>query len=250
ATMLNRSFHRQVFISPRQRDHFLKTLRLPLRRTTVIANGVNTDRFRPRETPRRELLPGVLRPFAKILGMVGSFQPRKGVGLFLEMAARLAHARSDVGFLLIGAGDVRREKLLRAINQRGLDDRTAVLPPVEDIEHYYPLMTALVQPSFHPKGGHAETLPLTVMEAMSCGIAVLASRVGAVEDLVTHGHSGLLSPPGQLRELLTAADEILSSPQIAERLGKRARLAICQKYDEKGMIGKYERLFRQIQGAA
>ncbi|MFH0794143.1 MAG: glycosyltransferase family 4 protein, partial [bacterium] len=47
ATMLNRSFHRQVFISPRQRDHFLKTLRLPLRRTTVIANGVNTDRFRP-----------------------------------------------------------------------------------------------------------------------------------------------------------------------------------------------------------
>jgi glycosyltransferase involved in cell wall biosynthesis len=75
-----------------------------------------------------------------------------------------------------------------------------------------------------------ENLPLVVIEAFSCGVPVIASRLGAMEELVEHGHTGLLFRPGDVNDLARTMEVAWERPEYLERIGAQGRLEYEAKY--------------------
>ena len=90
-----------------------------------------------------------------------------------------------------------------------------------------------------------EGLPLSAIEAMKCGLPIVATRVGAMEDLVEDGETGFLVEPSDSDSLAQRIAELADDPQLAESMG-RAGLAASEKYSLPVMGASYESLYRGV----
>ena len=159
---------------------------------TVVTNGVNADRFVPRDraASRRDL--GLeADPFTFLF--VGSLRPLKGVLTLLQaFRAIQAEKRRDARLVIIGGGELKGE-LERRIERYGLGDQVRLLPPVEhtEIPRWFGACDCLVLPSTN------EGYPNVVVEALAAARPVIASRVGGIPEIVVDGKSGILVPPGE-----------------------------------------------------
>jgi glycosyltransferase involved in cell wall biosynthesis len=146
------------------------------------------------------------------LGRVGE---RKGVPQLVEALARMRHL--DVWRATIaGDGDVEAMRAKSAA--LGLGDRVTLPGWVGPAGVAALLASAdvLVLPSF------AENLPVSVIEGMAAGLAVVATPVGAVEDIITHGETGMLVPPGDVTALTETLIQLVNDAGLRERLGAAA----------------------------
>jgi glycosyltransferase involved in cell wall biosynthesis len=147
------------------------------------------------------------------LGHVG---PRKGIAQLLEAFASLAGLPGWTGII---AGDGRLEQALGEIKRCGLSDRVTItgwLGPA-DVANVLSDSNILVLPSFD------ENLPMSVIEAMGYGLAVVATPVGAVADIIEDGETGILVPVGDVKRLASALERLITDPELRERLGRQAR---------------------------
>jgi glycosyltransferase involved in cell wall biosynthesis len=155
--------------------------------------------------------PGPIRIL--FLGRVGA---RKGVPELVEAL----HAISDVdGWHAVIAGDGDVTETRQRIEALGLSSRVDVSGWVgpDDARALLRSAHSLVLPSFD------ENLPMSVIEGMSAGLAVIATPVGAVEDIVRDGETGLLVPPGDAPALATALRRVVTDAPLRTRLGETAR---------------------------
>lgn len=155
------------------------------------------------------------------LGRVGE---RKGVPQLIESLHRM-HAHTGWRATIAGDGEVEAAKAKSA--SLGLAGRIAFPGWVGPASVASLIASAdiLVLPSF------AENLPVSVIEGMAAGLAVVATPVGAVEDIITDGDTGLLVPPGDVPALTDALMRLVNDPQLRERLGKAAQ-AVHREYLE------------------
>jgi glycosyltransferase involved in cell wall biosynthesis len=140
----------------------------------------------------------------------------KGLPQLLEALGRL---RDRPGWRATLAGDGDGEGTAATLADKGLADRVA-LPGWVDTDTVAELIASadiLVLPSL------IENLPLSVIEGMAAGLAVVASRVGAVEDIVADGETGLLVEPGDADGLTAALARLLGDPGLRQRLGRAAQ---------------------------
>jgi glycosyltransferase involved in cell wall biosynthesis len=140
----------------------------------------------------------------------------KGLPQLLEALDRL---RDLPGWRATLAGDGDVEGTAAVLAEKGLADRVA-LPGWVDTDTVAELIASadiLVLPSL------IENLPLSVIEGMAAGLAVVASRVGAVEDIVSNGETGLLVEPGDADGLTAALARLIGDPGLRQRLGQAAR---------------------------
>ena len=147
------------------------------------------------------------------LGKVGK---RKGVPQLVEAFDRLAGAPGWVG-IIAGDGDV--ELTRSEIERRGMTSRvklTGWVAPAQ-VDGLLANADILVLPSFD------ENLPMSVIEAMGHGLAVVATPVGAVADIIKHDETGLLVPAGDSERLADAIGQLINDPAMRERLGINAR---------------------------
>ena len=156
---------------------------------------------------------------------VGRIEPYKGTDVLLQALSRLPDTRGVrllvVGGVEDGAGVEWLRRVARSCGLSGLLDwRPAV--PQHEMAAYYAAADVCAVPSLH------ETFGLAALEAMACGRPVVASDAGGLRELVRHGETGLLCPPGGVAALAEALDAVLNDPQCAKRMGEagalRARL--------------------------
>jgi len=156
---------------------------------------------------------------------LGRLGERKGVPQLGEALARMLTIPNWRATI---AGDGEVEVTRRRVAELGLDDRVS-LPGWLNAERVASLIAEadiLVLPSFE------ENLPISVIEGMASGLAVVATPVGAVEDIVTEGETGLLVPPGDVEALAGAMTRLVTDPDLRRKLGAaglevhRARLDI------------------------
>jgi glycosyltransferase involved in cell wall biosynthesis len=179
----------------------------------VIANGVDTARFNPQ--PR-----GAQGPM--IIGFVGTLKPWHGLSILVE-AARLARdACADIRLLIVGDGP-EREALDAELTAAGLADVTELTGAVEspEIPSLIARMDVAVAP--YPDLRDFYFSPLKIMEYMAAGCAVIASRIGDVDGLISHEVDGLLCPPGDARALADAINRLQRDPDLRASLGYAAR---------------------------
>ena len=177
----------------------------------IIHNGVSIPSTGWRARPART------GPFR--LGSGGIFKYAKGLPYLLKAAAGLRE-RHDISLELVGEVRVHeRDTLERMIARTGVRDILSLRPAVarEAMPAWLDSLDAFVLPSV------SEGCPNILMEAMAGGLPCVASRVGAVEDLIEDGVSGLLVPYGDAQALQSALDRLITMPDQGAALGRAAR---------------------------
>jgi L-malate glycosyltransferase len=209
-----RSFDRLVAVSLATAARLGETLRIPKSGIRVIRNGIDLERTRPlgaREASRREL---GLSEEELVIGSVGALRPVKNHGLLLEAAALLRRAGSPAKVLLAGTGPEEVQLRERA---RALEVSLLLPGRQREIARTLAALDLFVLPSLE------EGCSLTLMEAMACGLAVVASNVGGNPELVKDEQNGLLFETGSADGLAAALSRLARDPALRQTLGQNAR---------------------------
>lgn len=182
-------------------------------RSRTIFNGVDIQRFQPRAKPQGG-------PVELIT--VANLVENKGVHFLLRALGRLR--APEVRLRVVGDGPA--QPALRALaEQLGLQHQTEFLGLRNDVHELLATSDICVQPAL------AEAFGLTIAEAMACGCALVASRVGGIPELVLHEQTGLLVEPGDEGGLAAAIDRLLRDPALRLRLGALSRQRACEHFD-------------------
>ncbi|HYO74412.1 MAG TPA: glycosyltransferase family 4 protein [Archangium sp.] len=183
-------------------------------RSRTIFTGVDTRRFHPRARPH----PGGPVELITVANLVEN----KGVHHLLGALGRLRSPR--VRLRVVGDGPAQQS--LRALAVRlGLAHQTEFLGLRNDVHELLGTSDICIQPAL------AEAFGLTVAEAMACGCAVVASRVGGIPELIQHGRTGLLVEPGDEAGFATALERLLDDPVLRRQLGEAARQRACESFE-------------------
>lgn len=200
----------------------------------VIPNGVDSAIFTPRdrvEARRRLGLPAD----AWVLGGVASAgtlsHPWKGGAYVLE-ALRLL---SERGFkpLFLNVGSQGETDL------PGIVSVPFVSSP-EEMSWIYAAMDAFVFPSI------AENMPLSTLEAMACGLPVVATQVGGIPEQIRNGQEGLLVPAKSAADLADAIHTLARDPMLQKTLGESARQRVVREFDMSICSARYEKLYEKM----
>lgn len=191
---------------------------------TVIPNGVNTDRIRPRP----DAAPTVDQPVR--IGFVGTLKPWHGTDLLVRAAAGLpVQVRAGVAVDVIGTGP-EQPALERLAAGLGIADRVTfhgVVPPARMPEMLRQLDIAVAP---YPPGDHYFS-PLKVYEYLAAGLPVVSSAIGTLPEVLQHGRAGVLVPPGDVPALTAALAALVTDPGRRSALGRRARDLAVTEHD-------------------
>ncbi|HEX9654697.1 MAG TPA: glycosyltransferase [bacterium] len=215
-----------VAVSQQVQAHLVGELGANAKKVSVIACGVDTERFRfrPRAQARRQLS---LLPEMKLALFIGRFTHAKGVDLIKTAASSL----KDVDFYFIGTGPLKwRSSNCHFI---GLVDHA-------HIPQWLSAADVVLLPS------RSEGTPVTVLEALACETPVICSAVGACPELIVDGATGLLIPIGDAGSLVTAIQRALSEVKFDSRLG---RDFVVQNFDVKIIAEKLLSLYSGVLSA-
>jgi glycosyltransferase involved in cell wall biosynthesis len=209
-------------------------------RVVVIRNAVRTGRFdRPDPAARETICRLFARPPAVVVAAAGRLSPEKGFGYLIEAARRLAADHPAAGFVVFGAG-VLREALARHIAAAGLEGRFVLAGFRDDLDRLLPAADVLALPSL------TEGLPNVVLEAMAAGVAVVASRVGGVPEVMDDGATGYLVPPADPAVLADRLGRLLRSEQERRALGAAGRRRVARHFTFEAQARAYLNLFADL----
>jgi glycosyltransferase involved in cell wall biosynthesis len=214
--------------------------RLPPDRIEVIANGIDLGRF-------ADVHAGNVRAEFSIpdnrtlIGVVGRLHPVKGHRDLIAALALLRDSGHDAACLFVGSGEMR-PALEQEVARHGLAERVVFAGQRSDVPRLMASLDILAMPSLW------EGLPMTLLEAMALGKAVVATRVGGIPDVIVDGESGLLVAPGDPKALASALKTLITDPRLREALGQRARTLLRQHYDVTCTARAYEALYSRALG--
>ncbi len=200
------------------------------RPATVIPHGIDTETFCPAEDRtalRHELR---LDPEAVIVGCFGRIRPQKGTDLFVEAMLRLLPDFPTLQGVIMGGVTKAHEgfvaDLRRQIAQAQLSDRLLILPEHKgfSIAPWFQAIDLYIAPQ------RWEGFGLTPLEAMSCGVPVVATRAGAFEEMVIDGQTGRIVDTEDIDALTDAARAMLKAPEALRTFGVAARNHTVERF--------------------
>jgi glycosyltransferase involved in cell wall biosynthesis len=214
---------RFIAVAQASADRFTGSFRPLRKRVTAIPNGIDLETFRPdpiaREAIRSELHLGVDEP---VIGIIGRLTQSKGQLELLHAFKRVLSEIPAATLLIVGAPAFNQEHeyealLKRTASEPGTSDRVLMLGARDDVAVIMQALDLLIVNS------SSEACCLVVLEAMACGVPVLATRTGGTPEIIEHGRNGWLIPWGDGDELATAIINLLRADELRAELGHRAR---------------------------
>ncbi len=185
----------------------------------VIHHGIDTTQFcaADKNAVRTEL--GL--PTGRLIGCFGRVRHQKGTDVFVDAMIKAIQTHDDITGIILGRATEKHQSfeadLKDKVAQAGLADRILFCGevPVDQVYRWYQALDLFVAPQ------RWEGFGLTPLESMACGVPVLATNVGAFEELIVEGETGRVIPRDDLAAMSTALESILSEPLID--WGKAAR---------------------------
>jgi len=212
---------------------------------TVVMHGVDTDAYAP-PADRAAAFAEAGLPGRYAIGCFGRVRAQKGSDVFVEAMCRLLPRYPDFAAVMVGAitpdQSAFADDLRQRIENAGLQSRIVITGelPIEQVPRWYQRLTIYAFTSRN------EGFGLTLIEAMSAGAALVASRAGAAELVVEDGVSGVLTPPGDVDALVAALEPLMRDPAAASAMGGRGRARVLEKFsldaEANGIAGVYRTL--------
>lgn len=183
-----------------------------------------------------------LREEPAVIGTVCRLiEPKKGLAVLLQAAARLKEQAAAPGFQLLIVGEGPAYGSLREQCERaGLTPWVVFAGLRRDVAGLLPLMDVFVLPSLY------EGFGIAILEAMAASRPVVATAVGGIPEVVVHGETGLLVPPGDPVALADALHELLAHPDRARELGARGRERAREKFRIEAIVKRHEDLYAEL----
>lgn len=239
--LVGRGARRIVFVSDYLRRHFARTTPLAGRNCLRIYNGIDLARYRRADGGhlRREL---GLGPGDTLVGAVGNIRPAKGYDVLLRAAARLRGHGPRFKFVIAGDGGRGGllDELLALRRQLGLEQDVVFLGYRDDTA------ALLSQLDLYVLASTSEGLSIATLEAMACAVPVVCTRSGGPEELVRHGETGLLVPPGDPEALAEALLRLAGHPAQARRLADAGQRFAHANFDVRHMVDAYGALYETL----
>ena len=239
AAIIRRASRKIIFVSERLQDQLQPRLRLNAAQCAVIPNGIDGKIFRPgRDRSIRAEL-GVSDDMA-LIGAIGNVRKPKAYDVLLR-AARTLIVRSQ-RFHLVIAGDCRNalgEQLEQLKRELGIERYVTFLGLRPDVVRLLNNLDVFVLSS------HSEGFSIACIEAMACGVPVVATRSGGPEQIL-EGEAGLLVPTNDPESLALAIERIISSKDLSAALTARAIKRVHEQYSLTTMLSRYEALLGQV----
>ncbi len=209
-------------------------------RICCIPNGVDTKRFRPAAQRPHALRDAIgIDAIVPLVGFVGRLSQEKGPDLFVRVAEIAHRTAPDAHFVLIGDGPLRDELIAR-IDEANLGARVHLAGLRDDLPQIYGELDLLVSTS------RSEAMPLALMEGMACGVPIVATRVGAVPDLVVHESTGFLAGYCDCRSAADAVVALLASPHERARMSEAARALALHRFDLDDSVTQISQLLARL----
>lgn len=177
-----------------------------------------------------------------VIGFVGRLSPEKAIDNLLRAVSGLVKEGLDVSALIVGDGELDAALKQEA---RGLQisDRVIFTGNRSDTPQLYSAMDVFVLPS------QQEAFPMVLIEAMACGVPVVATRVGDVADIVEPGVTGLLVDTRDAAALQTAIGKILSDEAVARRMSAAAQARAVERFSSAAMAQQYRAIYERVTDA-
>jgi glycosyltransferase involved in cell wall biosynthesis len=242
-----RAADRVIAVSPHVADQAVE-LGVARERVRVIRSGVDVERFRPRDARQARSRLG-LGAYTPVVLFVGNLEPRKQVHLLLEALQQVRRSVPDARLAIVGSGKSAGAEDQTLHLQRlavGLDLQSAVqfTGPVdgETLLDWYAAADAFALPS------SSEAQGIVALEAMACGVPVVASAVGGLLGTISDGHDGFLVPPGDVTALADRLVTLLRNRPARQTLGQAARRKVEQEFSWSTRVAATIEVYREVLG--
>jgi glycosyltransferase involved in cell wall biosynthesis len=210
-------------------------------RISVIANGIDMERFRPISTEARAAVRarwGIPQD-ALVVGSVANLRPIKNVMFLVENAPELLARFPNLHVVVLGEG-TERPRLARRIAALGLGGRV-ILPGVsdhvpEDIQGFDVAVLC----------SHSESSPNALIEYLAAGRPAVATAVGGAAEILSDASVGFLYPPGDAAALRRTVSALLEDPVLRARVGEAARRSALERFSMNRMVREHESLYELL----
>ncbi|MBI2081488.1 MAG: N-acetyl-alpha-D-glucosaminyl L-malate synthase BshA [candidate division NC10 bacterium] len=206
------------------------------RPAAVIPNFVDTKRFAPQADgcPRAVFAPRGER----LLIHLSNFRPLKRIPDVIRIFAEVRR-HLPARLLMVGDG-VERPAAVALAHELGVADDVLFLSRQEDVPRLLLAGDLFLLPS------EEESFGLAALEAQSCGLPVIASRVGGLPEVIADGESGFLFPVGDVRGMAEAAVRLLQDPARHRQMGEAARRRVLAHFDAGLIVPQYEAFYAAV----
>nr|WP_217355688.1 glycosyltransferase family 4 protein [Ruegeria arenilitoris] len=222
-----------------------KTAEYLERDAQVIMHGINLQDFTP-PADKAGLRTQMGLPDGLLLGCYGRIRHQKGTDAFVDAMIDLCGQVPDVHGIVMGRATEKHSAFLTELKDKvaraGLSDRILFKPEVtvDKIAQWYQVLDLFIAPQ------RWEGFGLTPLEAMACGVPVVATDVGAFSEIVTDPTLGRVVPPGDIPALAAAAAEMLADRDSLARAGQAARAHVERNFDINGEAQALVALYQQL----
>ena len=213
---------------------------VPAGRVTVIHSGIDLETPAPPEGPDLRTRAGAAQGAPLVL-TIASTEAYKDHPTLLEAAALLFERRPDARWAVLGAGGLFEETAAR-VERRGLADRLRYLGFVDHARGLLPQADVFVLTS------KTEGLGTSVLDAMAVGVPVVSTAAGGIPEMIDHGRTGLLVPPGNAPALAAAIEDLLEDRALGRRLATAAAVRV-RDFDVERTIQRTEEFYRRLLAA-
>jgi sugar transferase (PEP-CTERM/EpsH1 system associated) len=241
--------HRFVTVSEHLRHWLVRAVGVSASKVVRIWNGVDTERFRPLAAPERAWCDAILQredaDGAIVVGSVTRFSaikdPLNVVDAFVRLRSDLSQHEPPLRLVMIGDGELRDAAQAR-LREAGVD-RAAWLPGNrDDIPALLQCMDVFVLASLR------EGVSNTILEAMACGLPIVATATGGTPELID-GDTGLLVPPGDSVALATAIRRYVVDGALRAEHGRAAAARAAAHFSIAAMVESYGGLYESLLNA-
>ncbi|GAB4540829.1 MAG: glycosyltransferase family 4 protein [Ruegeria sp.] len=211
----------------------------------VIMHGINLQDFTP-PADKAALRAQMGLPDGLLLGCYGRIRHQKGTDAFVDAMIDLCGQVPDLHGIVMGRATEKHTAFLTELKDKvaraGLSDRILFKPEVtvDRIAQWYQVLDLFIAPQ------RWEGFGLTPLEAMACGVPVVATDVGAFSEIVTDPALGRVVPPGDIPALAAAASEMLADRDSLARAGQAARAHVERNFDINGEAQALVALYRRL----
>jgi len=180
---------------------------------------------------------------AFIFGYAGRLVAHKGIYVLADAALEVLRAVSGAHFVLLGGNPPGLDvigPLRQRFDESGVGNRVHLTGYVDDVVRWMAGFDVAVVPSTY-----ADPCPLALLEALSAGVPVVASKIGGIPELVENGRSGWLVTPGNAPVLAAALKQLSTDPAARRAAGAAARAEAMARFDERRTIDRVASILKR-----
>lgn len=224
-----------IAVAPTHGRHLIEREGFPAEKVFVVPNGVDVFRFRPDLDCAAQRAELSIANHERVVGIVAALRPEKNHALFLEAAAKVRERLPGTRFLVIGDGP-ERLRLLALAHQLKLHEAVHFLGSRSDVAEWLNVCDVFALSS------RMEANPVSILEALACGVPVVAPRVGSIPDSVSDEITGYLVEPHQAEPLATRIEELLLDGPRRRTMGQEGRIFVLANASLSRMVEGYQDL--------